>query len=62
MSDKKISNIIELICSEGCTSVNSIIIALEHGEMTNHSKSLTAGERIQLIKELKEIMSVYDNK
>ena len=62
MSHNKISDIIESICTEGCTSVNSIIKALEQGEMTIQTESLTVAERIQLIKELKEIMSVYDNR
>jgi len=56
----KISKVIELICSEGCTSVNDIIKTLEQGRSTNHDQALNAGERIQLIKELKEIMSVYN--
>jgi len=30
--------------------------------MTIQTESLTVAERIQLIKELKEIMSVYDNR
>jgi len=55
----KISKVIELICNEGCTSVNDIIKTLEQGESTEHDHALNATERVQLIKELKDIMSVY---
>ena len=60
MSENKISDIIESICQQGCNSVNDVIDSLEKGEIQDHGKSLNAADRIQLIKELKEIMSVYD--
>ena len=62
MTDIKMSKIVESICSEGCISVNNIIDALEQGDLIKQVDSLTASERIQLIKELKEIMSVYNKK
>ena len=56
----KVHKIVELICKQGCTSVNDIIQSLEQGKSTNHDETLNATERVQLIKELKEIMSVYN--
>ena len=59
----KINKLIETICSEGCTSVNSVIKTLENGEDTHyHEEPLSAAERIQIIKELKEIMHVYNKR
>ena len=62
MSKQKVNKVIEDICNEGCITVNSVIEALESGTTTDHDHTLTAAERIQVIKELKEIMSVYDEK
>jgi hypothetical protein len=56
----KISKIVETICIEGCTTVHDIINTLEQGKSTEHDHTLDATERVQLIKELKEIMSVYN--
>lgn len=58
----QISTIIESICQQGCSTVNSVIKALEMGETISNVQHLTAAERIQVIKELKEIMSVYERK
>ena len=60
MDHDKISHAIELICNQGCTSVNSVIEALQNGEDIEQARQLNEEETQQLIKELKEIMSVYD--
>lgn len=62
MSNNKLNTLIESICGEGCVSVNIIIKELEQGKINKHANELEPNERFLLIKELKEIMSVYENK
>ena len=58
----KINDVIEIICQQGCTSVESVIVTLEKGDTIDDETSLTATERVLILKELKEIMLVYKNK
>ena len=61
MENKNILKVIETICHMGCSSVNNIIAALEKGESIDQTEDLSKEEIEILIKELKTIMSIYDN-
>jgi len=51
--------LLEIICSQGCIYVNSIIELLETGQQTEHTQHLSHQQREYLLIELKSIMSVY---
>jgi hypothetical protein len=60
MNSEKVTKVIEMICEEGCTSVNNIIIALEKGEPNKYTTDLDNNEVQFVLIELKEIMAVYE--
>ena len=60
MNSEKVTKVIEMICEEGCTSVNNIIIALEKGEPSKYTNDLDKNEVQLVLIELKEIMAVYE--
>ncbi len=60
MRHQKISQVVEAVCSMGCTTVKAIILTLESGHTFEGAKDLNKAEKKQLIEELKAIMSVYD--
>ena len=60
MNSDKITQAIEHICAEGCTSVNNIIITLEKGEPNKHTEQLDEQEVQTVLLELKTIMAVYE--
>lgn len=60
MNSEKVTKVIEMICEEGCTSVNNIIIALEKGEPSKYTTDLDNNEVQVVLIELKEIMAVYE--
>ena len=51
---------IESICELGCDRVNEIIAALECGKSVAETDGLDQSERQSLLRELKDIMAVYD--
>lgn len=53
---------VELICESGCEQVNQTIDRLQHHQDTEPTRDLNAEERQQVLKALRNIMSVYDNK
>ena len=57
---KPLQPIIEALCAKGCRQVWRDIQALEHGETLAETRGLNAVELDQVLRELKEIMAVYD--
>jgi len=62
MSDTKITQAIEMICSMGCTSVNAIIVTLESGKSIKGLEQFSDVEIISLTEELKSVMAVYESR
>lgn len=60
MNSEKVTKAIEMICEEGCTSVNNMIITLEKGEPSKYTRNLDQKELQAVLLELKAIMAVYD--
>lgn len=50
---------LEAICQKGCRQVRRDIQALEAGERIPECHDMSAAERERLLRELKDIMSVY---
>lgn len=59
MDQSKIAHCIEVLCQKGCKEVSLIILALERSETIAEVQELNEGERQAVVKELKSIMSVY---
>ncbi len=53
---------VESICALGCDRVNEIIDELESGNTVLETTGLDQTDQHQVLRELKEIMAVYDNK
>jgi len=51
---------VESICELGCERVNQIIADLESGKVVTETAGLAQSEQAQVLRELKDIMSVYD--
>ena len=51
---------VESICELGCERVNQIIADLESGKVVVETAGLAQSEQAQVLRELKDIMSVYD--
>ena len=58
---KSRQSVIEALCAKGCRQVWRDIQALEHGETLAETRGLNAVELDQVLRELKEIMAVYDH-
>lgn len=52
---------IEQICEQGCTVVREVISRLEQHQSVNELEHLASDEKDTVLKELKAVMSVYDN-
>lgn len=57
-----LQTIVEVLCETGCQRINQIIETLGKGGDVKHTAALTEQERKQVLHELKNIMSVYDQK
>ena len=55
------SQCIDQICEQGCTVVREVINKLEHHQLVNELEHLESAEKDTVLKELKAVMSVYDN-
>ncbi len=55
-----LQTIVETLCDAGCERVNVIIETLSKGGDVKHTAVLTEKERKQVLHELQNIMSVYD--
>jgi tetrahydromethanopterin S-methyltransferase subunit D len=62
MNQQKVNQAIEAICQTGCTSVNAVIATLEAGKTTEGLEDLSYAERDLLVRELKAIMAVYEER
>ncbi len=62
MNHDKIAKAVEAICKQGCTTVNEVIRALEHGGEVAETERLDRDERGEVLRELKSIMDVYEKK
>ncbi|MBF0218538.1 MAG: hypothetical protein HQL49_03280 [Gammaproteobacteria bacterium] len=51
---------IEAICHCGCDAVRATMTVLEQGGNHTQCQRLTAQQRLQVLRELKAIMAVYD--
>ena len=58
---KKITHKIEALCEQGCTQVNQLLDRAENGKEIEELSEFSQSEVKQIIKELVEIMSVYDD-
>jgi len=62
MSREEVEELVESICAKGCIEVNQIILLLEKRGVFPDLDYLSYPERQLLLKELKSIMDVYDQK
>jgi len=62
MNDQKITQAVEMICAMGCNSVNAIIVTLEAGKSIEGLEKFSNSERDSITRELKAIMSVYEER
>ncbi|MCG6867502.1 MAG: hypothetical protein LJE91_01870 [Gammaproteobacteria bacterium] len=51
---------VERICALGCAVVYQVITLMEQGKCAREITGLTCVDRRKVLKELREIMSVYD--
>ena len=61
-SSLKINQRIEAVCEAGCEAVRASITTLETGHQIALTDDLSAEECQQVLLELKNLMSVYDQK
>ena len=61
LSKKAISKI-EALCDQGCSQVNELLDKAENGSKLEELSDFSSNEISQIIDELSEIMSVYDDK
>jgi len=59
---KHVSLKIEAICAQGCTEVNLLLKRAGQGKRIQTLSTFSDAEICQIIEELTEIMSVYENK
>lgn len=57
----KVNQRIEAVCEAGCEAVRASIQTLESGHQVALTDDLNTEEAQQVLRELKTIMSVYDN-
>lgn len=58
----EVSSAIDAICELGCTQVTACIKSLQAGESRQEYEHLTQEQCGQLLRELQDIMSVYEQK
>lgn len=59
---EKVLEKIEALCTQGCTQVNELLQQDLKNIKSNELSDFTATEKEQILFELKNIMSVYDEK
>ena len=60
MINKRVEHCLERLCNKGCRSVWKNIDDLEAGRPLKETRDLSSHEIHILVKELKEIMAVYE--
>jgi hypothetical protein len=58
---KRINNKIEALCEEGCSQVNKLLLKAENGNKIDELSNFKSEEIDQIIDELSQIMSTYNN-
>ena len=58
---KKVSSKIEALCTQGCTPVNELLENAKNGKNIVELAEFSDSESKQIIDELTQIMSVYNN-
>lgn len=61
MKSPIVETCVEQLCKKGCKAVWEDIAVLEEGDTLPETRKLSAEENRAVLKELKAIMSVYDN-
>ncbi len=59
MDHQKLAQYLEILCQNGCDSVNATIKAMENNQATSVTAELNQEEQHIVLQELKAIMSVY---
>ena len=59
---EKVLEKIEALCTSGCTQVNEVLQQDSENKKSEELSGFTETERAQILLELKDIMSVYDEK
>lgn len=62
MHDSRISDCVDTLCEQGCTSVRQAIRRLSSGQAPTEASRLSAAQRRELLRELRTIMAVYDKR
>jgi len=58
---KKVTHKIEALCEQGCTQINQLLDKAGNGSEIEELSEFSQSEVKQIINELVEIMSVYDD-
>jgi len=61
MEHQKLTRYLELLCQNGCETVNATIEAMEKNQAISLTENLSDDERTIVLQELKAIMSVYEH-
>lgn len=60
MEHQKLAEYLEIVCQSGCEAVNATIKAMENNQPTAVTEELSPEEKEMVLRELKSIMSVYN--
>ena len=58
---ERVTNKIEALCEEGCSQVNKLLVKAENGNKIDELSNFESDEISQIIDELSEIMSTYND-
>ena len=58
---RKVASKIEALCEQGCTQINQLLEKAENGKNIKELSEFSSSEINQIINELGEIMSVYND-
>lgn len=58
---KRVEKTVEIVCQRGCEYARQVIVQLEAGETEKIAELRDPADSEQVLVELKEIMSVYDD-
>ena len=61
-AEKKISQCVEALCSQGCSRVNGFIAGLKAGQEIPDLAGLSMQERQQVLDELVSVMAAYEGR
>jgi hypothetical protein len=62
MNQQKIHDCVEALCQSGCDMVRATIGAIESGQAIAQTQGLAQEEEIAVLRELRTIMAVYDQR